>query len=177
MGETVISSIGQGYDLVTPIQVARYTAMLSTSYLPTPHIAKIVDNKEIAPKLKHINFNQVYLNAIRNGMYDVCNIRGGTAFRTMSNLPIKVAGKTGTSQVTSIPQSTQKRLKEDELKYFHRSHAWITTYAPFNDPKIVVTVLIEHGGHGGSTAGPIVADIYKWLYKHHYFKADNNTTQ
>ena len=169
MGETVISSIGQGYDLVTPMQVARYTAMLATTYLPTPHIAKIIDNKEVQPNLKHINFNQVYLNAIRNGMYDVCNIRGGTAFRTMSHLPIKVAGKTGTSQVTSIPQSTKKRLKEHELKYFHRSHAWITTYAPFNNPKIVVTVLVEHGGHGGSTAGPIVADIYKWLDKHNYF--------
>jgi len=169
MGETVISSIGQGYDLVTPMQVARYTAMLASSYLPTPRIAKIIDNKEVQPNLRKINFNQVYLKAIRNGMYDVCNIRGGTAFRTMSHLPIKVAGKTGTSQVTSIPQSTKKRLKEHELKYFHRSHAWITTYAPFNKPKIIVTVLVEHGGHGGSTAGPIVADIYKWLYKHDYF--------
>ena len=88
----------------------------------------------------------------------------------MSKLPIKVAGKTGTSQVTAIPQSTKKRLKEDELAYFHRSHAWITTYAPFNNPEYVVTVLVEHGGHGGSTSGPIAADIYKWLYANHYFK-------
>jgi len=103
-------------------------------------------------------------------MYDVCNIKGGTAFRTMNKLPILVAGKTGTSQVTSIPQSTKKRLKEEELAYFHRSHAWITTYAPFNNPEFIVTVLVEHGGHGGSTAGPIAADIYKWLYQNRYFK-------
>ena len=169
MGETVISAIGQGYDLVTPLQVARYTALIATSKLPTPHIAKEVDGKEVKAEIKQLHFNQVYLNSIRNGMYDVCNIKGGTAFKTMSKLPIVVAGKTGTSQVTSIPQSTKKRLKEEELAYYHRSHAWISTYAPFDNPKFIVTVLVEHGGHGGSTAGPIVADIYKWLYRGGYF--------
>jgi len=169
MGETVISAIGQGYDLVTPLQVARYTGMIATSTLTTPHIAKKVDGKKIEPELKSLNFDAYYLSEIRKGMYDVCNIRGGTAYSTMSKLPVIVAGKTGTSQVTSIPQSTQKRLKEEELAYYLRSHAWITTYAPYEDPKYIVTVLVEHGGHGGSTAGPIVADIYKWLYKKGYF--------
>ena len=171
-GETVISAIGQGYDLVTPLQVARYTGMVATSYLATPHIAKSIDGKAIKPELKKIDFDTYYLSEIRKGMYDVCNIRGGTAFRTMSKLPIIVAGKTGTSQVTSIPQSTKKRLKESELAYFHRSHAWITTYAPYDKPQYIVTMLVEHGGHGGSTAGPMVADIYKWLYKHEYFKEE-----
>ncbi len=170
MGETVIASIGQGYDLVTPLQVARYTALIATSKLVTPSIAKIVDGNMTSRKIIPKKFNQYYLNEIRKGMYDVCNIKGGTAFRTMSGLPIIVAGKTGTSQVTSIPQSTKKRLKEEELAYYHRSHAWITTYAPFNDPEYIVTVLVEHGGHGGSTAGPIAADIYKWLYQNRYFK-------
>jgi len=169
-GETVIASIGQGYDLVTPLQVARYTALIATSKLVTPRIAHMVDKNATVSKVKSIKFTPYYLNEIRKGMYDVCNIKGGTAFRTMSKLPITVAGKTGTSQVTSIPQSTKKRLKEDELAYFHRSHAWITTYAPFNNPEFVVTVLVEHGGHGGSTAGPIAADIYKWLYRNRYFK-------
>jgi len=172
-GETVISSIGQGYDLVTPLQVARYTSLIATSKLVTPHIAREVDGKKIEPQTKSLDFNTYYLNEIRKGMYEVCNIRGGTAYSTMSKLPMIVAGKTGTSQVTSIPQSTKKRLKEEELAYYHRSHAWITTYAPYDDPKYIVTVLVEHGGHGGSTAGPIAADIYKWLYKKGYFsKAD-----
>ncbi len=170
MGETVIASIGQGYDLVTPLQVARYTALIATSKLVTPMIAKEVDGKPVKHQEIPVKFNAYYLNEIRKGMHDVCNIKGGTAFKTMSGLPILVAGKTGTSQVTSIPQSTKKRLKEDELAYFHRSHAWITTYAPYVDPEFVVTVLVEHGGHGGSTSGPIAADIYKWLYKKGYFK-------
>jgi len=169
MGETVISSIGQGYDLVTPLQVARYTGMIATSTLATPHIARVIDGKKVEAEVKSLDFDAYYLSEIRKGMYDVCNVKGGTAYRTMSKLPIVVAGKTGTSQVTSIPQSTKKRLKEEELAYFHRSHAWITTYAPYKDPKYIVTVLVEHGGHGGSTAGPIVADIYKWLYEKGYF--------
>ncbi len=169
MGETVISAIGQGYTLVTPLQVARYTALMATSKLPVPHIARVVDGKHLKGKLKYIPFDKKYLLEIQKGMYDVCNSKGGTAYKTMSKLPVTVAGKTGTSQVTSIPQSTKVRLKEHELDYYHRSHAWITTYAPYEDPKIIVTVLVEHGGHGGSTAGPVAADIYRWLYEKEYF--------
>jgi penicillin-binding protein 2 len=169
-GETVIAAIGQGYDSVTPLQVARYTALVATGKLVTPRVAKQVDGNETKPQIKPISFNPLSISEIRKGMYDVCNTRKGTAYKAMHNLPIVVAGKTGTSQVTSIPQSTVKRLKESELAYFHRSHAWITTYAPFRDPQYVVTVLVEHGGHGGSTSGPMAAKIYKWLYTHNYFK-------
>jgi penicillin-binding protein 2 len=169
MGETVIAAIGQGYDLSTPMQVARYTAMLATSKLPTPHIARVVDGKSIVPELKTIDFNPAYLSEIQGGMYDVCNSRKGTAYRAMNKLPIVVAGKTGTSQVASIPQSTKNRLKESQLAYFLRSHAWFTSYAPFDNPKYIVTILVEHGGHGGSTSGPIAADIYKWLDSNGYF--------
>jgi len=56
------------------------------------------------------------------------------------------------------------------LAYFKKSHAWLTTYAPARHPEYVVTVLVEHGGHGGSAAGPIAAKIYQWLYYHGYFK-------
>lgn len=185
MGETVIAAIGQGYDLTTPLQVARYTGLMATSKLATPRIASKVDGEKIASQMHAMEFNPYYMNEIRKGMYDVCNIRGGTAYKTMSKLPVVVAGKTGTSQVTAIPQSTKVRLKEEELAYFHRSHAWITTYAPYDDPEYIVTVLVEHGGHGGSTAGPIAADIYKWLYKKGYFspeelnagEMENNTTR
>lgn len=169
LGETVIAAIGQGYDLVTPLQVARYTALMATSNLVTPSIARMVDGNVTKRKIIPMKFNPYYLNEIRKGMYDVCNAKKGTGYKTMNDLPIIVAGKTGTSQVVSIPQATKKRLKEEELAYYSRSHAWITTYAPFEDPKYIVTVLVEHGGHGGSTAGPIAADIYKWLYKNGYF--------
>jgi len=105
-------------------------------------------------------------------MYDVCNSSRGTARRAMSRLPIKVAGKTGTSQVVSIPQGEKKRMLESQLDYYSRSHAWLTTYAPYKNPEYVVSILVEHGGHGGSTAGPIAAEIYRWMYKAGYFKEE-----
>ena len=58
------------------------------------------------------------------------------------------------------------------MEYYSRSHAWFTSYAPFENPQFVVSVLVEHGGHGGSTAGPIAAEIYRWLHKKGYFKEE-----
>jgi len=174
-GETVIAAIGQGYDNITPMQVARYTAFLATGELPTPTLAAEIDGKKVTPRRVKIAFNPRHMATIRQGMIDVCNDRRGTAYKTLSRkkagLPITVAGKTGTAQVVSIPQDVKKRVKEEDLAYFKKSHAWITTYAPAKHPEFIVTVLVEHGGHGGSSAGPIAADIYKWLYRHGYFKA------
>jgi len=168
-GETVISSIGQGYNLASPLQIARYTAYLATKHLPTPRFVNQVAGKKLERKFKEFDVNNQHLNTIRLGMYDVCNAQRGTARRTMSKLPIVVAGKTGTSQVVSISQSEKSRMKESDMDYYTRSHAWLTTYAPFENPKYVVTVLVEHGGHGGSTAGPIAAEIYKWMANEGYF--------
>ena len=168
-GETVIAAIGQGYTNVSVMQIARYTAFLATGYLVTPHFATLIDGVPYEEKSKKIPFNNNIFSIIRNGMYDVANSKRGTAYRALHKLPIVVAGKTGTAQVTSIAQDVKKRAKEEDLEYFHRSHAWLTTYAPFKDPKYVVTVLVEHGGHGGSTAGPIAAKIYRWMYQKGYF--------
>jgi penicillin-binding protein 2 len=154
---------------VTPLQIARYTAFLATKKLPTPHFAHKIVGKEVLPEYKYIEVNNKHLNIIRSGMFDVCNSAHGTARRTMSKLPIVVAGKTGTSQVVSIPQGEKRRMKEHEMEYYSRSHAWLTTYAPYKNPKYVVSVLVEHGGHGGSTAGPIAAEIYKWMANEGYF--------
>jgi penicillin-binding protein 2 len=173
-GETVIAAIGQGYDNVTPMQVARYTNFLATGKLVRPTFAMKINGEPVPIPYKRISFNARHMRQIRQGMYEVCNVRTGTAYRTLSkeraNLPITVAGKTGTAQVVSIPQEIKKRVKEKDMAYFRKSHAWITTYAPYKNPEYVVTVLVEHGGHGGSAAGPIAADIYKWLYANGYFK-------
>jgi penicillin-binding protein 2 len=169
-GETVIAAIGQGYDNVTPLQVARYTAFIATGRLPVPRFVEKIGDKKVERKSEKIHFNPIHFRIIREGMYDVCNDKRGTAYKSMSDLPIEVAGKTGTAQVVSIPQDIKKRVKEDDLAYFKKSHAWITTYAPYRKPEYIVTVLMEHGGHGGSSAGPIAAKIYRWLYYNGYFK-------
>jgi len=176
-GETVIAAIGQGYDAVTPMQLARYTNLLATGNLVTPHFAKVINGVPILPEIKKVPLDPKVMETIHAGMYDVCNTPHGTAYRHLRNLPIVVAGKTGTSQVVSIAQNVVNRVKEHDLEYWKRSHALLTTYAPFNKPKYVVTTLVEHGGHGGGTNGPIVADIYKWMFERGYFSEENNLTR
>lgn len=172
LGETIIASIGQGYTLITPIQLARYTAFLATDKLPTPHLVHKIAGEAVRPEYIYPEHSEHYLHTIREGMYDVCNAPRGTATRVMSNLPIVIAGKTGTSQVVSIPQSEKNRMLESDMEYYSRSHAWLTTYAPFENPEYVVSVLVEHGGHGGTTAGPIAAEIYRWMHKEGYFSEE-----
>lgn len=164
IGETVISSIGQGYTLVTPMQIARYTAFLATGKLPYPHFYK---GQYKEPK--KLDFNPKFLKIVREGMYDVANERFGTASRHLKS-KITLAAKTGTAQVIAIPQSEKKRMKESELEYYHRSHAWLNTYGPYRNPQYAVVALVEHGGHGGSAAGPIVTKIYDKLYELGYIK-------
>lgn len=171
-GETLITSIGQGYFLSTPLQVARYTAMLATGFGVTPHLVKNIGEEELKfPIQKDIlsDFEKKQLPKIQKAMYEVCNHPAGTATHYLSSI-VDVAGKTGTAQVVGIPQSEKKRMKESELEYYKRSHAWLSTYGPYKDPQVVVTVLVEHGGHGGHAAGPIVSKIYNKLLELGYIK-------
>lgn len=159
IGETVVSSIGQGYILVTPMQVARYTAALTNGELPTPHFIK---SDELNSKKQKVGIGNKELKLLQKGMYEVANHENGTASKHIRS-KVKIAAKTGTAQVVSIPQSEKERMKEHELEYFQRSQAWLTTYAPYKNPKYVVTILVEHGGHGGSAAGPMAGKIYDKL--------------
>ena len=171
LGETLNVSIGQGYFLVTPIQVAVDTALIASGKLPKPFVVEKIDNNLTKPVLKDVltKKEKKALWIVRKGMWEVCNAPGGTATRHI-HTKIVIAGKTGTAQVYSMPQEVKKRKREDEIAYFRRSHAWLTTFGPYKHPQFVVTVLVEHGGHGGSAAGDIVSFIYNYLYNHGYIK-------
>lgn len=169
-GETLITSIGQGYFLTTPMQVARHTALLATGYGVTPHFIDSVEGLEVNYGRDETIFNELqkrYLPIIRKGMYEVINVPTGTGFHYVKT-KVKIAGKTGTAQVVGIPQGEKERMKESELEYYHRSHAWLTSYGPYKDPQYVVTVMVEHGGHGGSAAGTTVSKIYDKLLEMGY---------
>ena len=171
-GETLISSIGQGYFLVTPMQIAKYTAFLATGNGVTPHFLKRVNDAEIEfaadPNIVSEEEKR-FLKVTREGMYAVANLPGGTAMNYLTHTaPFKIAAKTGTAQVVGISQTDKKRMREEDMEYYHRSHAWLTTYAPYDNPQYVITVLVEHGGHGGSEGGPIAAKIYDKLYEMGY---------
>ncbi|MEA3371328.1 MAG: penicillin-binding protein 2 [Campylobacterota bacterium] len=171
MGETVNTSIGQGDFLVTPMQIAQQTALLATGKLPTPHLAKTIGDEEYQSEFKEV-FNakeKRKLPLIRRAMYEVCNYPTGTA-KNYLHSKVKIAGKTGTAQVVAIKQDIEKRKLEHEMAYYRRSHAWFTSYGPYKNPKYVVLVMVEHGGHGGQAAGGIVSDIYNKLLELEYIK-------
>ena len=172
IGETLNAVIGQGYFLATPIQVAVDTALIATAKLPKPFVVKKIDENVTKPFLSDVlsKAEKKNLWIIRKGMWEVCNSLRGTAARHLHIKKIKIAGKTGTAQVYSIPQEVKKRKREDELAYFRRSHAWLTTYGPYKNPQFVVTVLVEHGGHGGGAGGDVVSMIYNYLVEKGYIK-------
>lgn len=172
IGDTINASIGQGLFLTTPMQVARYTALLATGFLPTPHFAQKIGNEtiEIPPQDVLSDFQKSKLNALRLGMYQVCNADDGTARYTGMSAKVKMACKTGTAQVVGIPKDILKRISEREMEYYHRSHAWITAYLPYKNPRFVITVLVEHGGGGSSSAGPILASMANKMHDLGYFK-------
>lgn len=166
-GETLITSIGQGKFLVTPMQLAKHTAIIATGKALKPHIIKKIDSRAVKfyPNDILSKFEKSQLPFIRKAMYEVANSPKGTAYRRLEQTQIEVAAKTGTAQVVGIPQNEKKRMKEEDMTYFTRSHSWLTTFGPYEKPKFVVTVLVEHGGHKGTGAGPIVTKIYNKLFE------------
>ncbi|HET7062029.1 MAG TPA: penicillin-binding protein 2 [Nitrosospira sp.] len=159
-GDTISVGIGQGYNLATPLQLAFATAILAgngTAY--RPHLVKkVLDNnnqvvREIATEpLYSLNLNAANVATVRNALIDVAR-PGGTAAVAGAGAAYTLAGKTGTSQVVGIKQG--EKYVENKIQERHRDHALFIAYAPAENPKIAVSVLVENGGHGGSSAAPI----------------------
>lgn len=170
-GETLNTSIGQGDFLVTPLQIAQFTNLIATGKLVRPTLAYKENDAIVKTSYKNVlsREQKSKLPIIQTAMHQVCNHPKGTATHYITT-DIDLACKTGTAQVVGISQNVKKRLKEHEMRFFRRSHAWLTSYGPYKDPKVVVTVLVEHGGHGGSAAGKIVSKIYDKLKQKGYLK-------
>ncbi len=163
-GDTLNTVIGQGDFLVTPMQVASATALVATGKQVVPHFLEAIDEQNVTFAQKEILTpeQKSHLALIQKGMFEVCNHKRGTAFK-YNKAWIEMAGKTGTSQVVGIPQEEIERMSEDDLHYFKKSHAWFTTYAPYQDPEYIITAIVEHGGHGGKAAGEMVSHVYNYL--------------
>lgn len=170
-GETLNTAIGQGDFLVTPMQVAQFTGLMATGKLPIPHVAKSIGTNPYTPNALDIltPIEKQKLPIIQKAMRGVCNEPGGTAKGFVSTR-FPIAGKTGTAQTTGIAQNVKQRQSEHSMDYFSRSHAWFTTYGPADNPQFIVTVMVEHGGHGGEATGGIVSSIYNKLDDLGYIK-------
>lgn len=164
VGDTVSVGIGQGYNLVTPMQLAVATAALANrGVIYQPHLVREVrrlDN-QVVRKLPSVKMFDAQVPAehqelVRRAMIAVTQ-PGGTAVLASAGAPYAIAGKTGTAQVIGIKQGAS--YSESSVAERHRDHAWFIAYAPAEQPKIALVVLAENGGHGGGTAAPIARKV------------------
>ncbi|HSW82183.1 MAG TPA: penicillin-binding protein 2, partial [Usitatibacter sp.] len=170
-GDTVSIGIGQGYLLTTPLQLAAAVATLANNgRVVHPRLLKAVQNArtqetlEIAPKEGElIAIKPEHLALIKAAMVDVTK-PGGTAVRASQGAPYTVAAKTGTAQVVGMKQN--ETYNEKHMKEEHRDHALFIAFAPAEDPKIAMAILVENGGHGGSTAAPIAREVFDYALLH-----------
>jgi penicillin-binding protein 2 len=165
-GETIPVSIGQGYVLMTPIQLASMIATVANEgTVFRPHLVKrIIDPdgktlKEFKPEIiTRAGVKPQSYHLVKEGLLAVVNEPGGTAGVARLS-EVKVAGKTGTSQVVKL------RDKRGAVPYQFRDHALFVAFAPYDKPEVAVAVVVEHGEHGGSAAAPIAARILRKYFE------------
>lgn len=153
-GETILTGIGQGYVLATPLQLAVMTARIATGKQVTPTLEKLPAGA--APAFSAVNFDEQHLKAIRAAMVAVVNEGGGTGGNAkLGGDGPRVAGKTGTSQVARASSDTHV----DKLEWGQRDHALFVAYLPADAPRYAAAAVVEHGGGGGAMAAPLVRDV------------------
>lgn len=165
--------IGQGDTLTSPLQVAlAYGAIANGGDLYYPRLIDEVRSRQgetlfkfESKRRKHVEMAPEHLAAIQRGLWSVVNEDGGTAY-SVKLKDVEVAGKTGTAQVHKIGQV---RIANRDKDFRLRDHAWFASYAPAENPEIVLIVFLQHGGHGGSDAAPVAMEIYE-----KYFSRDTS---
>ena len=163
-GDSVSVGIGQGYNLVTPLQLAAATAVLAnggTVYRPhlVHHIvdARTGETRAVEPKpIREVKLNPKWVQAVKAAMVDVTR-PGGTAAQAGAGAPYTFAGKTGTAQVIALKEN--EKYDEKKVSERFRDHALFIAFAPAEAPKIALGILVENGGHGSSTAAPIARQV------------------
>jgi penicillin-binding protein 2 len=155
VGDSLNAAIGQGFVLASPLQLAVMTARVATGEGIHPRLVKSIDAVEQPVQSDGpLGISPTTLSQVRKAMYSVSNSRRGTAYRSRL-LPeeMKLAGKTGTSQVRSVV------VDNKNVPWEQRDHALFVCFAPYDNPRIAVSVVVEHGGGGSSAAAPVARDI------------------
>jgi penicillin-binding protein 2 len=163
-GETLITGIGQGYLQVTPMQLAQATAILANNGTAVrPHLVTSIQEggsgvtRPVAMQvMDKIDLSPQDIELVRQGMMAVTQ-PGGTAASIGAGASYLIAAKTGTAQVVAIKQG--EKYNASALDERHRDHALFIAYAPAENPRIALAVIVENGGHGGSVAGPIARQV------------------
>lgn len=164
VGDTVNASIGQGYVLSSPLQLAVMAARLASGRNVKPILTKSINGQNFHDdkEFEDLKVDKANLNIIRKALFKASNDRRGTAYGSrIINNKYRMAGKTGTSQVRNITDAERENgvTKNEDLPWKRRDHALFINFAPYDDPEIAVSVVVEHGGGGSKSAAPIARDI------------------
>jgi penicillin-binding protein 2 len=164
-GETLITSIGQGYNLTSPLQLASlYSALLNGGRFPSPKLIKNEPSKYLGEEL-----NSSHQKAILNALKAAVQEPSGTAYKLNLDNPnfVKIGGKTGTSQVVRIKEEDREDdlYKTKEIEDRFKDHSVFVGYAPINEPKYIASVIIENGGSGSAVAAPIAHKVLNFAYQ------------
>ncbi len=169
LGETIITGIGQGFIQTTPIQLCLMTAQIANGgYKIYP---KLVANDEKSPDDKFIPLYKKSQNIkiVQDAMFSSTNEVRGTSYRSrIDNPKYQFAGKTGTAQVKKITERDRELdLKTFEIPYQERDHALYVAYGPYKSPRYALSIVIEHGGSGGTVAAPLAKELFKMIIDRH----------
>jgi penicillin-binding protein 2 len=192
IGETLHSGIGQGYFQSTPIQLCLMTAQIANGgFQIKPRIIFDKNNNDLRNYIKYKNEkpneplplelltknfelkplfeNQNNINIVKDAMFSSSNEPGGTSYRhRFENPRFTFAGKTGSSQIKRFTEAQREaEVKQTDLDYKDRDHALFVAFAPYKDPKYAISVVVEHGGSGGSAAAPIAKKVIKKVLERH----------
>ena len=199
IGETLHSGIGQGYFQSTPIQLCLMTAQIANGgYKIEPRIIFDKRNNDLRDYIKHKNEkpneplptnlllknfnlkplfqNKENINIVKDAMFSSSNEPGGTSYRhRIENPKFTFAGKTGSSQIKRFTEAQREaEVKQVDLDYKDRDHALFVAFAPYKNPKYAISVVVEHGGSGGSAAAPIARKVIKKVIERHSLRQEVN---
>ena len=162
IGDTINASIGQGYVLTSPLQLAVMTARVASGRVIKPRLVRAIDGREVpVVPAESLGFATSNLSAVQGGMVAVMNGKAGTARSSrIAAEGMRMAGKTGTAQVRNISAAERASgvISNDNLPWARRDHALFVGYGPVENPRYAVSVVVEHGGGGSAVAAPIARD-------------------
>ncbi len=164
-GETLSVAVGQGFLLATPLQMlVAYSAIANGGTIYRPQIVESIETPEgrtikrfRAEAKGRLPLSQRTIDILKKALIGVVHEEGGTA-SVLSESTLRIAGKTGTAQVV---RAEQRSRDVEKVPYRLRDHAWFVGYAPYDDPKIAVAVVVEHGGFGSRAAAPVALEVFR----------------
>jgi len=178
LGETVITGIGQGYIQTTPIQLCLMTAQIGNGgHKIYPRIVLNDQNKETQiDKFIPLYENSENIKIVQDAMFASTNEVRGTSYKSrIDDLKYQFAGKTGTAQVKKITaRDRELDLKTFEIPYEERDHALYVAYGPYKNPRYALSVVVEHGGSGSTTAAPMAKKLFKLIIDRHSLRESIN---